>query len=392
MDGVRGACKKPVLGYALSGCEDGEDPDDIGEVGAENPLVCQAFLPHLAVLRSEARWLCFDALVAARANAAQRTADDLHALLALSRYSDEHDLYLEQLVRVSIVAWVCDTINEALTEMPDLLSESLLADIDKDLRDTSGSDQYVIRIDTERTMVMDIAQRMFTDDGHRSGHICAKGLHNIQEAFGGPALRGSSLDIVLTALYVENYGSRRLFVDTYDRLVAQYATIAATPLWLRPVRLGPDECDRIEHDPFAARVEKLAVVLCPALGKAASAAEQITLQRDAAFIVIALARYRLGHGQYPETLDQLTPSYLEAVPFDRFDGKQFRYKLADGRPRLYSIGGDGDDDGGRPMRARQGGLVRTDMSRVNPFEGDWVFFPVPHDAPPENTSDKGSGQ
>jgi hypothetical protein len=64
---------------------------------------------------------------------------------------------------------------------------------------------------------------------------------------------------------------------------------------------------------------------------------------------IALKRYRLQHGAYPEKLDELVPDLLSSVLIDFMDGKPLRYGLRpDGDYILYSVGEDGVDDGGDP--------------------------------------------
>ncbi len=62
---------------------------------------------------------------------------------------------------------------------------------------------------------------------------------------------------------------------------------------------------------------------------------------------IALKRFHLRHGAWPETLDELVPDFLAKVPIDFMDGKPLRYKFVDARRYLlYSVGEDGKDDGG----------------------------------------------
>jgi hypothetical protein len=61
---------------------------------------------------------------------------------------------------------------------------------------------------------------------------------------------------------------------------------------------------------------------------------------------LAIERYRLAKGSLPEKLDDLVPTYLKAIPQDPFDGKPLRYKkLAKGYV-VYSVGDDGEDNGG----------------------------------------------
>jgi hypothetical protein len=45
-----------------------------------------------------------------------------------------------------------------------------------------------------------------------------------------------------------------------------------------------------------------------------------------AYVALAVERYRLAFGRLPDTLVDLVPTYLEAVPKDPFDGDELRYK------------------------------------------------------------------
>jgi hypothetical protein len=69
---------------------------------------------------------------------------------------------------------------------------------------------------------------------------------------------------------------------------------------------------------------------------------------------IALERYRLSAGAYPEALDQIVPMYLPSVPDDPFggrDGVKLIYRVASNAKSytLYSIGPDVRDDNGARM-------------------------------------------
>ena len=66
-------------------------------------------------------------------------------------------------------------------------------------------------------------------------------------------------------------------------------------------------------------------------------------------VAIAMTRYRLDHGSYPERLDALIPTYLHEIPPDPFDGKPLRLAHTVGEWIIYSIGQDGTDDGGAPF-------------------------------------------
>jgi len=62
---------------------------------------------------------------------------------------------------------------------------------------------------------------------------------------------------------------------------------------------------------------------------------------------IALQRYKLQNGEYPERLEQLEPEFLDTVPTDLFSGNSLVYDGLAGDPfLLYSIGPNRKDDNG----------------------------------------------
>jgi hypothetical protein len=63
-------------------------------------------------------------------------------------------------------------------------------------------------------------------------------------------------------------------------------------------------------------------------------------------VALAAERYRLRQGKWPDRLQDLVPGLLEEVPMDPFDGKPLRgRRLRDGYA-VYSVGANGNDDGG----------------------------------------------
>ncbi len=80
----------------------------------------------------------------------------------------------------------------------------------------------------------------------------------------------------------------------------------------------------------------------------------------------ALERYRLGHGNYPETLDVLAPQFIAKVPRDIIGGQPLHYRPTDDAHFiLYSIGWNEKDDGGAVLLTKNG-FVDLD-------NGDWVW-------------------
>jgi hypothetical protein len=77
-------------------------------------------------------------------------------------------------------------------------------------------------------------------------------------------------------------------------------------------------------------------------------------------VACALERYRLIHGEYPETLAALVPQFSDKLPRDLIGGQPLKYRRTGGSLfLLYSIGWNETDDGGVPGK--------------NIAEGDWVW-------------------
>jgi hypothetical protein len=66
---------------------------------------------------------------------------------------------------------------------------------------------------------------------------------------------------------------------------------------------------------------------------------------------IAIERFRLARGRLPDQLADLVPQFLPAMPQDPFDGQPLRYHRLDKGYVVYSIGSDGQDNGGRERPA-----------------------------------------
>jgi hypothetical protein len=98
-----------------------------------------------------------------------------------------------------------------------------------------------------------------------------------------------------------------------------------------------------------------------------------------AITVIALKRYQLKYGKYPADLNSLVPEFVSTVPLDPVDGKPLRYRPnADGTFLLYSVGENGEDDGGDPSLEK--GIQSSSFYWQNTHALDWVW---PQPATPE---------
>jgi hypothetical protein len=91
----------------------------------------------------------------------------------------------------------------------------------------------------------------------------------------------------------------------------------------------------------------LAHVLAPALNRISILESRAQADMDLARIALAIERYRLAKGELPEQLTDLVPAYLAEVPTDPFDGQPIRYRPTEPGYVVYSVGDDGNENGGK---------------------------------------------
>lgn len=87
-------------------------------------------------------------------------------------------------------------------------------------------------------------------------------------------------------------------------------------------------------------------LLTPSVKNVVAAETRTCTQLDLVQLAAALMVYRAVHGEYPDRLDELVPTMLDALPVDLYSGKPFVYRLTSNGYLLYSCGPNGIDDGG----------------------------------------------
>jgi hypothetical protein len=99
---------------------------------------------------------------------------------------------------------------------------------------------------------------------------------------------------------------------------------------------------------------------------------RVETAKQAVITAIALKRYELKNGSYPQDLNSLVPEFVSAVPLDPVDGQPLRYRRnADGTFLLYSVGENGVDDGGNPSLEK--GVTSSSFGWQNIHALDWVW-------------------
>ncbi len=87
-------------------------------------------------------------------------------------------------------------------------------------------------------------------------------------------------------------------------------------------------------------------LLLPAMSKVGEAFRREHAHLRCAIVALAAERYRQEKKAWPDSVKQLCPHYLSAVPLDPYDGAPLRYRRIKDGVLIYSIGQDAIDNGG----------------------------------------------
>ncbi len=362
------ATARPHLGADLIR---GSSPGRLGQ------LLIGTLLPHLGTTRKAARLLALDATVYAERGDAERVTRDLEAMARLGFLLHTGDsVIITRLVGNAVIALASEHTLRILAEYPDLLDDEQLASLG-----AAFDHRIAFDLEDEVRMHADFVQRAYAPGPN--GRITAEGMLLISEwnNYGNNRTWASVSETrqlllgPLAALFFVDRGTsekhRREMAAELEAAAAM--TVIPDATW--------EELDRIDDPPELAKLrDPITEFLRTANARILSGFQQTRARRDATIVALAAHRYRLDHGSFPKTACELVPSYLDAVPVDRFDGQPMRLKSADGELVIYLTGNDRDDDGGRaaePESPRDDEPVwqLEPTPKHRRVDGDWVVFP-----------------
>lgn len=113
----------------------------------------------------------------------------------------------------------------------------------------------------------------------------------------------------------------------------------------------------------------MALIAAPALSGQTIRQAQLQSYLDQAAVACALERYRLAKGEYPSELNQLSPAFMEAIPWDITTGQPLRFSRHGNSFQLYSVGWDRNNDGGALTWKTEKGKRALDIEK-----GDWAWM------------------
>ena len=319
-------------------------------------IACPAeiLLPHLSALKNCDRVLQLRSLAELQNSQPQQALDDVRLALQLSGKVRTEPFLISHLVRIAMVQAALQPVWEGLAEHR--WSDAQLAELDSQLAKLDFLADYQLAMRGELGCQCGIFDYL--------RHQPREFLNMVGEMQPSRDNLSPLTALVPAGWYDQNqFRCARMMVEYYVP-VANLDQRTISPTAIR-------KADKVLHDETRALTpfnlfERL---LMPALSNCAQKFAHGQSSVDLARVAIALERYRLAHGEFPETLGALGPQFIARLPHDVIGGQPLHYwRTDDGQFMLYSVGWNEEDDGGTVVYA-----PKSKPPRVDSKQGDWVW-------------------
>lgn len=395
---IRETAKIRPLGMLV---HDGVDPADIawkvrrGELTeeaaanstppSENPPLVAAVWKNTVMYFELPRLVTIDSRLAAEENDGERFVANLMAIFDIGEQGYERPFLVDQLIASTIRDQAVALLGDYLAQSPQLFSEAHLVAIARRLDADGNNPQLRIRLDGEKTFVDDMIQRYYTDGGDGDGWFTIDGDFGDEETPADEEEFDDRIEawwdrfrIPLWAVFV--MPPRRELQTAVDEYFDIAERLVRGKPWSPPA--GTERfVDEMPMHVLDAKWEGKTVSMSGIAHMAMHLNATSDQEHGAVAIAAALVRFQRRHGRWPASVADVVPEFLSEIPLDQFTGQPLLYKLIDGKPVVYSVGADSDDDGGQqPTTGNLGSVKRFDDE--SPSDGDWILWP-----PIESTDD-----
>jgi hypothetical protein len=311
-------------------------------------------LPHLTALRRCSQMLQLRAIAELQNNQSDKALEDIGLVLRLTDSIHTEPILISHLVRIAMGKIALQPVWEGLAEHK--WSEEQLASLDSELAKLNFVADYGFAMRSEQACLVGVIDYLRRKHKNYPCNDSTEWDIRIPGAF--PA----------GWYYQTQLRYCRFFTRWYLPLADASRGVFA-PASVRNADAALD-AELKQVSPY----RWLEAMLLPALGNAAKKFANGQESVDLARVAIALERYRLAHGEFPESLATLTPQFIAKLPRDVINGQPLHYRRDPPSPGsgaasrlfvLYSVGWNETDDGGEV------GLNKSGAVDIN--TGDWVW-------------------
>ncbi|HEV3204527.1 MAG TPA: hypothetical protein VGY77_09095 [Gemmataceae bacterium] len=293
-----------------------------------DPNWIATLLPHVQEARTVASLLAYDALWRARNEDINGAVQSCQAGINVARSIGEEPFLISQLVRIACRAVALARLEYVLGQGQ--ASAPVLQDLQRLLEREETEPIFLIAVRGERAGSHELMRTL------KEGKITLAQIAGTPAPIGHLKIGTFNLgDFILSIVSGPVSGQHTAMLQYMTQVVA----IAKKPLE--------------EQKPLFEKLEStipdqpiLVKLLAPALVKVSEADRRSAAQLRCAIVMLAAERYRLANQRWPDSLDQLVPDCLLKIYLDPYDKNPLRLKRLEDGIVIYSVGPDGQDNGG----------------------------------------------
>ena len=315
---------------------------------ADHPF--DTLLPHLAEFKRCAQVLELRAVAELQNAESEKALADVKLSLRLTDAMRTEPFLISHLVRIAMVQIILQPVYEGLANH-------------------QWSDAQLVELDSELAKLNFLADFELSMRGERAASIAALDYmrRSRKMEFGDDASQRIIQKInwlVPSAFFYQNELTIARLHQQYFMPMADATTATVFPARVKDLDKKSDQDMNRHYWPYKIFAKMLTSALTASVKKFSYAQGAVVLARTA----IALERFQIAHGNFPDSLDALAPQFISAAPRDVIDGQPLHYrKTADQNFILYSVGWNETDDGGVVV-FKKGLTPDVDRDR-----GDWVW-------------------
>ncbi|MDA1038768.1 MAG: hypothetical protein O3A37_00555 [Planctomycetota bacterium] len=294
-------------------------------------------LPEIQAMRQAARLMQLAARQRAASGDMTGALDDVTRLHRMGQHAAAEPILISGIVGVAIDTMALDTLAQVLPDIGPSNQDLLDADTIRDLIHVVPSfKRHFFGEEAFGTMLL----ASLCDGGSANDSLDL--LASVASSGPTPGLWRSPLRPLIGTFFrvfllPEDFGAYRSTLRAYQQLLAQPKSF---PEITR-------EAQTIEDAVSTDRRGIVTSLLAPALSSCIRSSVRSQALHRAAAVAVAATRHRIAKGSLPESLDDIGPEFLPLEPADPFAANApLRLKQTDTGLVIYSVGPDGEDDGG----------------------------------------------
>jgi hypothetical protein len=309
-------------------------------------------LPELAAMKRPVQVLQLRATAGLQDGQSQKALDDVKLMLHLTQSLRSEPILISHLVRIAMTDIALQPIYEGLARRE--WSDAQLAELNAELAKLDFLADYEFSMRGE--MILGISK---TEYWRRSRNFQALDLFD--SGSGNISALQLGLRFAPASFFYRNELNIAQMHERWTLPLVDLGNRLISPTKINQSLATADQALQ-QGRPF----NMLARTIFPSISAVVIKYARMQSYVDLARVAIALERYRLAHGEYPESLDVLAPQFIANIPHDIINGQPLHYRrTADGQFVLYSVGWNETDDGGV--------VALTDAGNVDNRKGDWVW-------------------